>query len=68
MIGMKSLKESVFYQVIYYLQNMHIKNKDGDYLHTIITGKPGTGKCMAYDFPLEMKKIYQMLSLRKSPS
>jgi hypothetical protein len=54
MIGMKSLKESVFYQVIYYLQNMHIKNKDGDYLHTIITGKPGTGKCMAYDTPILM--------------
>lgn len=54
MIGMKSLKESVFYQVIYYLQNMHTQNKDGDYLHTIITGKPGTGKCMAYDTPVLM--------------
>ena len=44
MIGMKSLKESIFYQIIYYLQNMHLKNKNEEYLHTIILGKPGTGK------------------------
>ena len=44
MIGLKTLKESIFYQVIYYLQNMHLKNKNEEYLHTIILGKPGTGK------------------------
>ena len=44
MIGMKSVKQSVFFQIIYYLQGMHEKNIDGDYLHTIITGAPGTGK------------------------
>lgn len=44
MIGMKSLKETVFYQIIYYLQNMHKRNKNEEYLHTIITGKPGCGK------------------------
>ena len=44
MIGMKSLKESIFYQTIYYLQNMHLKNKNEEYLHTMILGQPGTGK------------------------
>lgn len=44
MIGMKSLKESIFYQTIYYLQNMHLKNKNEEYLHTIILGNPGCGK------------------------
>jgi len=44
MIGMNALKETVFYQVIYYLQNMHSRNKNQEYLHTIITGKAGTGK------------------------
>ena len=44
MIGMKSLKETVFYQIIYYLQNMHKKNKNEEYLHTVISGKPGCGK------------------------
>ena len=28
MVGMDSLKETVFYQVIYYLQGMHTKNKN----------------------------------------
>jgi hypothetical protein len=35
MVGMKSLKESIFYQVIYYLQGMHTKNNE-EYLHTAI--------------------------------
>jgi len=44
MIGMKGLKETIFYQIIYYLQNMHSKNKNEEYLHTIIMGSPGSGK------------------------
>ena len=44
MIGMKSLKESMFYQIIYYLQNMHRKNHNEEYLHTVIMGSPGCGK------------------------
>ena len=44
MIGMNGLKETVFFQIIYYLQNMHSRNKNEEYLHTIITGNPGCGK------------------------
>jgi SpoVK/Ycf46/Vps4 family AAA+-type ATPase len=44
MIGMNGLKETIFYQIIYYLQNMHKKNKNEEYLHTIIMGSPGCGK------------------------
>uniref|UniRef100_A0A6C0CZW1 AAA+ ATPase domain-containing protein n=1 Tax=viral metagenome TaxID=1070528 RepID=A0A6C0CZW1_9ZZZZ len=44
MIGMTSLKESVFYQIIYYIQNMHSRNMNDEYLHTIIMGPPGSGK------------------------
>ena len=44
MIGMKGLKETVFYQIIYYLQNMHKKNRNEEYLHTIIMGSAGCGK------------------------
>ena len=54
MIGMKSVKESIFYQIIYYLQGMHLRNKDGDYLHCIITGGSGVGKCIALNTPLIM--------------
>lgn len=60
MIGMRSLKESVFYQIIYYLQDMHLRNIDGDYLHTIITGKPGSGKTTVSKI---IGKIYQHLGV-----
>ena len=54
MIGMESLKETIFYQTIYYLQNMHKKNKNEEYLHTIIMGSPGCGKCLAKNTPIIM--------------
>ena len=44
MIGMKSLKESILYQVMYYLKGFHLKNKNEEYLHTMIMGLPGSGK------------------------
>ncbi len=43
MIGMKELKTTLFYQIVYYLQNMH-KKGNNEYLHAVITGPPGTGK------------------------
>jgi SpoVK/Ycf46/Vps4 family AAA+-type ATPase len=42
MIGMEGLKETVLYQILYYLQGMHIKCDE--YLHTVIYGPPGSGK------------------------
>jgi SpoVK/Ycf46/Vps4 family AAA+-type ATPase len=46
MIGMNTLKASVFNQLIYFIQNLHKddKNKTSDFKHTIICGPPGTGK------------------------
>ena len=45
MIGMKKLKESIFYQIIYYLKGMHSMSNE-EYLHTMIMGPPGHGKCL----------------------
>jgi SpoVK/Ycf46/Vps4 family AAA+-type ATPase len=42
MVGLKSLKETVMAQVIYYLQGLHKDSED--YMHTCIYGGPGTGK------------------------
>lgn len=42
MIGMKKLKESVLDQIIYFIQDLHLNNKD--FMHTVIAGPPGTGK------------------------
>jgi SpoVK/Ycf46/Vps4 family AAA+-type ATPase len=46
LIGMEELKDSVFNQLLYFIQRLHISssNKDHDFKHTIISGPPGTGK------------------------
>jgi len=46
MIGMETLKRSVLYQIIYFIQELHISNNPlkNDYKHTILMGPPGTGK------------------------
>ena len=44
LIGMESLKISMLYQILYYLQGMQGLNKEGEFMHTIILGNPGTGK------------------------
>jgi len=44
MIGMLSLKKTIFSQIIYYLQGMHLRNQGKEYLHTVIYGPPGCGK------------------------
>ena len=43
LIGMNQLKKSIFYQIIYYLQDLHKQSND-EYLHTVIFGPPGCGK------------------------
>jgi len=44
MIGLQSLKDSLLYQILYYLKGFHKLNKDSEYLHTMIMGPPGHGK------------------------
>jgi hypothetical protein len=43
MVGMDSLKENILDQIIYFIQGLH-NHYDGDYMHTVIYGSPGTGK------------------------
>ena len=65
LIGMKSVKESIFFQIIYYLQGLHLRNIDGDYLHTIITGKAGCGKTTISKI---LGNIYQHMGILASSS
>ena len=60
LIGLKTLKESIFEQVLYYLQNMHEANTNGEYLHTALLGPPGTGKTTVAKI---IGKIYQNLDI-----
>jgi SpoVK/Ycf46/Vps4 family AAA+-type ATPase len=44
MIGMKELKNSILNQLLYFMQDLHITNKESDFKHTVLYGPPGTGK------------------------
>uniref|UniRef100_A0A6C0KMA2 AAA+ ATPase domain-containing protein n=1 Tax=viral metagenome TaxID=1070528 RepID=A0A6C0KMA2_9ZZZZ len=47
MIGIKSLKENIIDQILYYLQNLHSLKPNiqcNEFMHTVIFGDPGTGK------------------------
>ena len=44
LIGLQSVKDSIFKQLIYYIQGMHMRDISGEYLHMRIIGPPGTGK------------------------
>jgi SpoVK/Ycf46/Vps4 family AAA+-type ATPase len=63
MIGMTDLKDTVFYQVLYYIQNMHMRNRNSEYLHSILCGPPGSGKTSA---AILLAKIYQSLGVLSS--
>lgn len=59
LVGMEKLKETIFYQVIYYLQGFHLGGQ-GEYLHTVIYGPPGSGKTTVAKI---IGKIYQSLGI-----
>lgn len=47
MVGLESIKISIVDQILFYLQKLHINkktNENNDFLHTVLYGKPGTGK------------------------
>jgi SpoVK/Ycf46/Vps4 family AAA+-type ATPase len=48
LIGMKTLKENMVDQILYYVQDFHKMlgpdSVQNDYMHTVIYGPPGTGK------------------------
>ena len=46
MIGMKSIKENIVCQLLFYIQELHNLQdpSSADFLHTVIYGAPGTGK------------------------
>jgi len=60
LIGMQALKESVFYQILYYIQGLNTRNKSEEYLHTMLYGPPGSGKTSVAKI---IAKIYQSLGI-----
>ena len=44
MVGMTTFKDAILDQLLYFIQGLHINEKDPDFMHTILCGPPGTGK------------------------
>jgi hypothetical protein len=50
MIGLTEVKLTVLSQILFYLLHLHkSEGVDDDYLHTMILGAPGSGKCLGGD-------------------
>ena len=63
MIGMRTLKENIIDQIVYYIQNFHKLGKcNGDFMHTVIYGSPGTGKT---EIAKLIGKIFSKLGILK---
>ena len=60
MIGLSDIKESIFQQVVFHLQNLDDGNKDMH--HTVIKGPPGVGKTQISHI---IAKIYKGLGFLK---
>ena len=65
LIGLDKIKKSIFEQIIYFIQKLHLtKNeKDGDFKHTVIYGPPGTGKTLIAKI---LGKIYSKIGILKN--
>jgi SpoVK/Ycf46/Vps4 family AAA+-type ATPase len=57
MIGMDKFKEQIINQILFFVQDMHDSQT---FLHTVITGPPGTGKTRAINI---LAKIYCKLGI-----
>ncbi len=60
MVGMEELKETIFFQIVYYLQGMNVNNENNEYLHTLIVGPPGHGKTIVAEI---IGKIYRSMGV-----
>ena len=43
MIGLDDFKKQIVNQLLYFIQNLHI-DSESDFMHTVLSGPPGTGK------------------------
>ena len=43
MIGLNDFKAQILNQLLYFIQNLHV-DSESDFMHTVLTGSPGTGK------------------------
>lgn len=59
MIGLKEFKEELLNQLLYFSQDLH-KGCEGDFMHTVLCGPPGTGKT---EVAMLLGQMYSKLGL-----
>ena len=64
MIGMIDLKNDILNQILFYIQRLHVKN-GMEYMHTVLSGPPGTGKTEVAKI---ISEIFANLGILKSKS
>jgi SpoVK/Ycf46/Vps4 family AAA+-type ATPase len=62
MIGLKTFKETLLDQLMYFIQDLHI-NREHDFKHMVIYGPPGTGKTQIASL---VGKMYSKLGILKN--
>ena len=66
MIGLGNLKSHILDQILYFAQDLHRNDSgEGDFLHTVIHGPPGTGKT---EVARNIGKIFSKLGILKKGS
>jgi SpoVK/Ycf46/Vps4 family AAA+-type ATPase len=65
LIGLDKIKNSIFDQLIYFIQQLHKteNKKDSDFKHTVIYGPPGTGKTLIAKI---LGNIYSKIGILKN--
>ena len=63
MVGLRTIKQSILDQLLYFVQDLHNNDTGGDYKHTVICGPPGTGKT---EIAKIIGKMYSKLGFLKN--
>tara|TARA_B100001173_G_C16013019_1_gene558485 strand:- start:823 stop:2052 length:1230 start_codon:yes stop_codon:yes gene_type:complete len=62
MIGLSDFKNSILNQLLYFVQHLHV-GTNPDFLHTALTGPPGTGKT---EIAMIMGRMYSKIGILKN--
>jgi len=61
MVGLTEFKNELLNQILYFVQNLHI-GTNPDFMHTVLSGPPGTGKT---EIAITMGRMYSKIGVLK---
>lgn len=62
MIGLHDFKSQVLNQILYFIQKLHV-DSESDFMHTVLSGPPGTGKT---EIATILGKMYSKIGILKN--